>query len=164
MKLKYTFGEQWFLLNRGVNNINAVNFCFFWKNNVILWKYNVQFVLFKKKKQQQFLHVYKLFVENLCHGWAADIFAVWTQKADKGEMAVKFKQKGSHLFGCKNMKTKEKQDKQEQELKPKLEITMNDYDKRNMNTNLSRCMRETMTRKHEHGPEHEQNHERPDVT
>lgn len=115
-------------------------------------------------KKQQFLHVYKLFVENLCHGWAADIFAVWTQKADKGEMAVKFKQKGSHLFGCKNMKTKEKQGKQEQELKPKLEITMNNYDRRNMNTNLSRCMRETMTRKHEHGPEHEQNHERPDVT
>lgn len=66
------------------------------------------------------------------------------------------------------MKTKEKQGKQEQELKPKLEITMNNYDRRHMNTNLSRCMRETMTRKHEHGPEHgpehEQNHERPDVT
>lgn len=163
MKLKYTFGEQWFLLNRGWIILTLLIFVFsgktmlFYENTM----YNLCFFL---KKQQQFLHVYKLFVENLCHGWAADIFAVWTQKADKGEMAMKFKQKGSHLFGCKNMKTKEKQGKQEQELKPKLEITMNNYDRRNMNTNLSRCMRETMTRKHEHGPEHEQNHERPGVT
>lgn len=43
-------------------------------------------------------------------------------------MAVKFKPKGSHLFGCKNMNTKAKQGEQERELKPKLEITRNDYD------------------------------------
>lgn len=76
---------------------------------------------------------------------------------------MKFKPKGSHLFGCKNMNTKAKQGEQERELKPKLEITRNDYDnydKGNMNMNLSRCMQETVTRR----PEHEQNHERSDVT